>query len=135
MVTFSLSYLGDLRCRNIHDPSGAVVVTDAPVDNHGLGQAHSPTDLVASGLGVCMLTVIGIIGRRDGIDLTGMTARVEKHMSTDQPRRIVRIVVQITVPGAVPADRRAVLERAAATCPVASSLHPAIAQELSFSWG
>ncbi len=133
MVSFTLAYQGDLRCTNTHDQSGTVIITDAPKDNQGRGESFSPTDLVASGLGVCMLTIMGIVARRDGIALAGATARVEKHMTPAPPRRIARIVVAITLPGGITAEQRTVLERAARTCPVALSLHPDIVQDVSIA--
>ena len=133
-VTFSLSYHGDLRCEARHDPSGTTLLTDPPVDNQGRGESFSPTDLVASGLGVCMMTIMGIVARRDGIALTGTSARVEKHMTSTPPRRIERIVVRFTLPAAIGAEDRAKLERAARTCPVALSLHPDLVQDVAFAY-
>jgi putative redox protein len=133
-VTFSLTYQGDLRCEARHDPSGTLLVTDPPVDNQGRGESFSPTDLVATGLGACMFTIMGIVARRDGLDLAGARARVEKHMTSAPPRRIARIVVRFSLPAALAAPDRAKLERAAHTCPVALSLHPEIVQDVSFAW-
>ncbi len=135
MVPFTLSYLGDLRCEAVHLPSGQRLLTDAPLDNQGRGESFSPTDLVATSLGACMTTIMGIVARRDGIDLDGLTARIEKHMTDAPPRRIARIVVVFTMPASVHVDQRQKLERAAHTCPVALSLHPDIAQHISFAWG
>ena len=82
-VTFTTTYLGDLRTRMVHGPSGTVVETDAPVDNHGKGERFSPTDLVASALGSCMLTIMGIVAKRDGIVMNGTVVAVEKHMTSE----------------------------------------------------
>jgi len=110
------------------------VVTDAPVDNHGRGESFSPTDLVATALGACMLTVIGIVAERHGLDLAGMTAETEKVMSASAPRRIASLRTRITIP--LPGDhpQRTVLERAAATCPVHQSIHPEIDAPVEFIW-
>lgn len=133
-VTFSISYQGDLRCEARHDPSGTALITDAPLDNQGLGQSFSPTDLLASGLGVCMFTIMGIVGRRDGLSLAGATARVEKHMTSAPPRRIERIAIRFALPAALGMEDRAKLERAARSCPVALSLHPDIVQDVVFDY-
>ena len=133
-VTFSISYHGDLRCEARHDLSGTTLITDPPLDNQGRGESFSPTDLVATGLGVCMLTIMGIVARRDGIALTGATARVEKHMTSTPPRRIERIVVRFTLQAAIAAGDRDKLERAARTCPVALSLHPDLVQDVAFAY-
>jgi putative redox protein len=134
MTTFALRYQGSLRCELRHGPSGNQVLTDAPVDNHGLGQSFSPTDLAASSLGVCMATVMGIVAQRDQIALDGLTADLEKRMSAAAPRRIAQVVVRFRMPKGIPAARRPVLEQAARTCPVALSLHPDIVQDVSFAY-
>jgi putative redox protein len=134
MVSYHITYKGGLRCELTHDPSGVTIVTDAPVDNHGTGENFSPTDLVSVGLGVCILTTMGIAIQNNPVPLDGSRAYVEKHMSTDPPRRIARIVVQISFGPGIPKDRRATLERIAHTCPVARSLHPDIVQDVSFTY-
>ena len=134
-VTFSTTYLGGLRTEMVHGPSQTRVLTDAPVDNHGKGEAFSPTDLVASALGSCMFTIMGIVAQRDGIVLDGSTVTVEKHMTSELPRRIARVVVAFSIAPGVPPEHRTKLERAAHTCPVALSLHPDVKQEVSFAWG
>ena len=133
-VAFSTTYLGDLRTQITHGPSGTVILSDAPVDNHGKGQAFSPTDLVAAALGSCMMTIMGIVAKRDGIALEGSTIAVEKHMSAEPPRKIARIDVRFTMARGVAAEQRAKLERAAHTCPVTLSLHPDVVQAISFTW-
>lgn len=135
MVPITVAYQGRLRNRAVHGPSRVELVTDAPTDNQGRGESFSPTDLVATGLATCLMTIMGIVARRDGYDLDGMTAEVEKHMSAAPPRRIERLVVHLRMPAGIPAERRAALERAARACPVALSLHPELVQELEFSWG
>jgi len=134
MVKVSSTYEGALRCRAVHGPSGGVLVTDAPVDNHGKGESFSPTDLVATALGACMMTIMGILAERHGLDLTGMTAETEKVMTAQPPRRIASLHTRITIP--LPADhpQRQALEQAAHTCPVHKSLHPDIDAAVEFVW-
>lgn len=134
MSTIQVVYHGELRCEAIHQQSGTLIQTDAPTDNQGRGERFSPTDLVATALAACQATIMGIVARREGLDLTGARAAVEKHMSSQPPRRIVRLVVRWTLPAAIPEDRRTHLEQAARTCPVGLSLDPGIIQESSFSW-
>jgi putative redox protein len=134
MVTLTTTYEGGLRCHASHGPSGTMLVTDAPVDNHGKGQSFSPTDLVATALGGCMMTIMGIVADRRGLDLAGMTAVTVKLMSDAAPRRIASLKTRITIP--LPADHesRPVLEQAAVTCPVHKSLHPEIDAAVEFVW-
>lgn len=133
-VSISVEYQGGLRCLATHGPSGNQFVTDAPVDNHGKGESFSPTDLVATALATCMATVMNIKAAQKGYDITGMKVSVEKHMSADAPRRIVRLPVIIEIP--LPADHsdRAVLEATALACPVHQSLHPDIEKPVTFVW-
>ena len=134
MVTLTTSYEGGLRCRATHGPSGTTLVTDAPVDNHGKGESFSPTDLVATALGACMMTIMGIVADRRGLDLGGMTAETEKVMTAVPPRRIASLKTRITIP--LPADHeaRSALEQAALACPVHKSLHPEIDALVEFVW-
>ncbi|MDX9971362.1 MAG: OsmC family protein [FCB group bacterium] len=125
MVRIDLEYLGDLRCRATHGPSGNTLLTDAPVDNHGKGEAFSPTDLVATALGGCLATVMGIVAAREEIDLNGMRIAVEKEMTTTSPRRIAKLSVRIDMP-AIPEEQRVKLDRAAKHCPVHASLSPEV---------
>lgn len=134
MVSIQLAYEGDLHCRAVHEPSGTVLATDAPKDNQGRGESFSPTDLVATGLGACILTILGIFARTHGLDLTGTTATVHKEMISAPVRRIGRLAVSIRVPKPVSADDRIKLERAAHTCPVHQSLHPEIEKPIEFIW-
>ena len=126
MVTIELAYEGDLRVTTKHGPSGQSLMTDAPVDNQGKGESYSPTDLVATALGSCMLTIMGIAARDRGIPLEGTTASVEKHMSQDEPRRISILDVRIDIPHSLQEKSKVILKRAAETCPVAQSINPAI---------
>jgi putative redox protein len=135
MVETVSRYEGELHCAIIHGPSQAEIATDAPVDNMGKGESFSPTDMVGAALGSCILTTMAILGDRLGIDLKGATARVEKQMASDTPRRIRQLAVQITMPRGVPEEHRARLERAAHACPVHHSLHPDISIPISFDWG
>lgn len=133
-VSITVDYEGGLRCRAAHGPSQSQIFTDAPVDNHGKGESFSPTDLVATALATCMATVIGIKAQQKGYDLPGLTVAVEKHMSEDSPRRIVRLPLTITLP--LPPDHpdRQVLEAAALGCPVHHSVHPGIEKPVTFVW-
>ena len=134
MVRLTSTYEGGLRCRAVHGPSGTTLVTDAPVDNHGKGESFSPTDLVATALGACMMTVMGIVAERHGLDLTGMTTETVKEMTKEPPRRIASLRTRLTIP--LPADhpKRSLLEQAAHTCPVHKSLHPEIDASVEFVW-
>jgi putative redox protein len=135
MVSIQLKYEGDLHCKAVHGPSGTVLTTDAPKDNQGRGESFSPTDLVATALGSCILTVMGIMARTLNIDLAGTTATVEKEMSSTPPRMIQRLAVKIHVPHPVSPENRLKLERAAHTCPVHRSLHPDVEKPIEFTWG
>jgi putative redox protein len=134
MVEIKLSYEGDLHCSAVHTPSGNILVTDAPVDNSGRGQAFSPTDLVATALASCMATVIGIVARRKEIDLDGMKVNVRKFMSEDQPRRISRLELDLEIPLPDNHPERRLLESAARGCPVHHSIHPDIDVVMNWKW-
>jgi len=134
MVETKVVYEGGLRCAVTHGPSGNQITTDAPVDNHGKGEAFSPTDLVAAATGACMVTILGIVAEREQVDVTGTTVVVQKEMSADTPRRISRLVIQISVPLSTDHCPRRKLEAAAMACPVKQSLHPDIAIEIDWSW-
>jgi putative redox protein len=135
MVTMQLEYQGDLHCKAIHEPSGTELTTDAPKDNQGRGESFSPTDLVATALGSCMLTVMGIMARTLNLDITGATATVGKEMTSSAPRRIARLAVRIHIPHAISPENQQKLERAAHTCPVHKSLHPDVESPIDFTWG
>ncbi len=134
MVTIRTVYEGGLRCRATHGPSGTMVVTDAPVDNHGRGESFSPTDLVATALGACMMTIMGIVAERHAIDLSGMTVETRKEMTASPPRRIAALPTTITIPLPPDHPHRQLLEQAAHTCPVAKSIHPDVAVPVPFVW-
>ena len=136
MVEIEVAYLGQLRCSAKHGPSGMVLTTDAPVDNKGRGEAFSPTDLVATALGTCMLTLMGIRAGEHGYPLEGTQLSVKKHMVSSPVRRIAKLEVGIVVPrgGDISAAGRAVLEHAAHTCPVRLSILEAIEVPVSFDW-
>ena len=132
MVEINARYEGQLRCHATHGPSKSTIFTDAPVDNHGRGEAFSPTDLVATALQTCMMTIMGIYAERHGIDLRGMTARTEKVMTKEGPRRISSLRTVLTLPIAADHPQRAALENAAHTCPVHKSLHPDVHAPIEF---
>ncbi|MGE7774461.1 OsmC family protein [Chitinophaga sp. NPDC101104] len=135
MHTAAILYNGELRTTATHPRSGSVIETDAPVDNNGKGERFSPTDMVASALGSCMLTIMGIKARDKGWNIDGTTVSIDKIMGTD-PRRITGVKVLIAVPQTAGLDdtARKILENAALTCPVAKSLHPDIQQDVTFNW-
>lgn len=135
MVAIQVEYQGDLHCKAVHGPSGSELTTDAPKDNQGRGESFSPTDLVATALGSCMVTVMGILARTLNIDISGTTATVEKEMTAAAPRRIQRLRVKIHVPQSHSSEDREKLERAVRTCPVHRSLHPDVEIPIEFSWG
>lgn len=134
MVEIHVDYEGELHCNALHLPSGNRLVTDAPVDNNGRGEAFSPTDLVATALGACMATVIGIVARRKEIPVEGMKVAVRKFMSEDLPRRISRLELDLDMP--LPGDHpdRALLESTARGCPVHHSIHPDIEVVMNWKW-
>ena len=134
MVEIRIDYEGDLHCNALHVPSGNRISTDAPVDNNGRGEAFSPTDLVATALGACMATVIGIVAKRKEIAVEGMKVTVRKHMSEDLPRRIAKLEVDMIVPLSADHPERKVLESAARGCPVHHSLHPDIEVVMNRTW-
>jgi putative redox protein len=133
MNTATARYAGHLRTEATHVASGNTILTDAPVDNHGRGEAFSPTDLVSAALGSCMMTIMGIVAERLDVDLTGVTYNVTKHMAAE-PRRIRQIDVQFSLPATLSTKERTMLENAARTCPVALSLNPEIRQEVQFDY-
>lgn len=134
IVAIEGAYEGDLRVRALHGPSGTAVTTDAPKDNEGKERSFSPTDLVATALGTCVLTILGIHARRRGIDIEGARFRTTKEMASAPLRRIARLVTTVVLPGSIGADDRRALEAAARTCPVTASLHPDIEAALEFRY-
>jgi len=133
MPTSTVTYLGDLRTSSIHLQSGTTIVTDAPLDNNGKGEAFSPTDMVANSLATCMFTVMGIKARELNIDFSNSTAEVTKIMATE-PRRISEIRITFQMNLEADEKTRIILERTAMTCPVHHSLHPDIKREIVFNW-
>lgn len=133
-VKISCEYLGDLRVQATHGPSGTVLHTDAPLDNHGKGEAFSPTDLTATSLAACMLTILGIQAKGLGQDFRGLRVEVEKHMTTVPPRRIAQLTLQIFMPAGIPEELRERLIRAVNACPVKQALHPDIIIALTWHW-
>jgi len=134
MTTSRTVYVGELRTENEHIRSGQKLITDAPVDNQGKGEAFSPTDLVATALSDCIMTIMGIKARDRGLDLAGTTIETTKIM-TSEPRRIGEIIVGITFPKRNFSGKdKAILEAVTKTCPVALSLHPEVRQTVIFHW-
>ncbi len=132
MVEIQVDYTGGLRCTAKHGPSGALLSSDAPKDNEGRGESFSPTDLLATALVTCMLTVMGIVAKKHGWKLDGAKGRVEKHMVADPLRRVGRLPIRLELPAGVPKEARPVLEKAALTCPVHLSVNPTIDRPVTF---
>ena len=134
MVRVQVEYQGDLRCRALHRPSQGEITTDAPVDNHGKGEAFSPTDLVGTALGTCMSTIMGIFAQRKEIDLEGMTIEIDKHMSQTTPRRIEKLDVRFMVPVPSTHEFAHALQAAAMGCPVHHALTGNVELPVTFEW-
>jgi uncharacterized OsmC-like protein len=133
MATSKITYQGDLRTSSIHLQSGTEILSDAPLDNNGKGQAFSPTDLVANALGSCIMTIMAIKARDLEVDFKGSTVEVTKIMQTE-PRKIAKIQLVFDMSVAVSEKNRLILERVAMNCPVLLSLNPDIDKEVTFSW-
>ena len=134
MVEISVSYVGHKKC-DLRHPEGATIRTDAPKDIGGDASAFSPTDLVAAGLASCILTTMAMFGERHGLDLSGATAKVEKHMSTPpSPRRIARLPVVVTLSSRVPMEMRERIEAAGNKCPVKATLHPDVEATITYRY-
>lgn len=134
MATAQSIYLGDLRTRAKHIQSGTEIITDAPLDNQGKGEAFSPTDLLATSLGSCMLTIMGIAARTHGFSINETTIEITKIM-TDHPRKVAEIHLKFAMPPIdYSAHQKKILLLAATTCPVALSLHPDISQKVEFAF-
>lgn len=134
MTVMTAKYLGELRVECTHGQSGTTIITDAPLDNNGKGQAFSPTDLCATALASCAMTIMGLYAQNHGCDITGTAIRIEKTMSAD-PRRIAIIDVAFTMPDRpYTNEQKQGIERAARTCPVHHSLHPDVEQRFTFLW-
>ena len=135
-MTSKIIYKGDLRTEMTHLQSSSIVLTDAPVDNQGKGELFSPTDLVATALGSCMMTIMGIKARDMGIDLTNTEMEVTKVMGTN-PRRITEIKIDVHLPKSLSSlteKDKTIIENAGLTCPVAKSLHEELVQNITFNW-
>ena len=134
MTTSVVFYSGNLKTESQHLQSGDTITTDAPLDNKGTGEAFSPTDLAATSLANCMMTVMGIIANRHNIDIEGTRADVDKFMGV-KPRRIVEIKIDFYFPTGYDAAAKKLLEQAALNCPVANSLSESISQNIHFNYG
>ena len=133
MPTANITYVGELRTVCMHLQSGTEILTDAPTDNHGKGEAFSPTDLVATALGSCMVSIMGIKSRDLDLDLKDSTVSITKIMQAE-PRKIAKIEVVLNMSITTSDKNKTILERAAMTCPVLLSLHPDIEKEVTFNW-
>ncbi|MBS1504193.1 MAG: OsmC family protein [Bacteroidetes bacterium] len=134
MATVETTYIGDLRTENIHVQSGTKILTDAPTDNQGKGEAFSPTDLLAVALGTCMLTTIGIKTRNEGINIDGAKCSVTKIMTSAPPRRVAEIQIKMQWPRQYSEEQQKRIEDICVTCPVYLSLHPDIVKTVDFGW-
>jgi len=132
-MTSKVNYLGDLRTSAIHIASDKNIITDAPIDNQGKGEAFSPTDTVATALASCLLTIMGIIARDLNIDIKNTTAEVSKVMASN-PRRISEIQITVNFTRSYDQRIKKILEKAALACPVSNSLHPDLKQNILFNW-
>ena len=133
MATIHTTYLGGLRTEATHLQSGTKIITDAPTDNKGKGEAFSPTDLLAESLAGCMLTTMGIAADAHGIDMNGTECEVTKIMAAN-PRRVAEVVTTLKFPKEYTDHEKTILEKAALTCPVAVSLHPDVVKTVNFGW-
>ena len=133
MTTSVVYYPGDLRTESEHLQSGNKIITDAPIDNEGKGEGFSPTDLVATSLANCMLTIMGIVARQHKVNIDGTRADVEKIMGTE-PRRITEIQIEFYFPGNYDSKTKTILEKAALNCPVAKSLAESLQQSIGFNY-
>ncbi|WP_395056023.1 OsmC family protein [Flavobacterium sp.] len=132
-MTSKITYLGDLRTSSIHLQSGTEILSDAPVDNNGKGEAFSPTDLVANATGSCMMTIMAIKARDLNVDLIGTTIEVTKIMQAE-PRKISRIEIIMNIPITTDEKTKTILERTAMNCPVLLSLNPDIEKDITINW-
>ncbi len=132
-MTSKVTYIGELRTTSVHVQSGTEILSDAPKDNHGKGEAFSPTDLVANSLATCMISIMGIKSKDLNVDLTGSTVEVTKIMQAE-PRKISKIITVLNMNLEADDKTKTILERAAMTCPVMLSLHPDIEKEVTFNW-
>ena len=133
MPTVSCRYRGELRCEATHHGSGAVLITDAPIDNAGKGEEFSPTDLLATSVATCMLTIMGITAKSRNWSIEGSTAEVDKQMNQSGPRKVEKLRVHLKLPQQLSNEQRSLLQRVAEQCPVKRSLDPSIHLELIWS--
>lgn len=133
-VEVTAAYLGELKIRAVHGPSGSQIETVPPRDNQGDGSRFSPTDLAATSLATCVLTTMGVVAERRGVDMSGARAAVVKEMSTTGPRRILRLPVTVTMPPGIAVEHRGPLEAAGRGCPVHRSLHPDVDAPIDYVW-
>ena len=133
MTTSTSKYSGELRTHSVHTQSGETYITDAPTDNEGNGEAFSPTDIVATSLANCMMTIMGIVSKRKGLIIEGTEAKIDKFMGTD-PRRITEIKIDFYFPVNFSEDERKLLEKSALNCPVAKSLSSDLKQNIEFHY-
>ena len=133
MTTSTSTYSGELRTQSVHTQSGETYITDAPTDNEGKGEAFSPTDIVATSLANCMMTIMGIVSKRKGLIIEGTEAKIDKFMGTD-PRRITEIKIDFYFPVDFSEDERKLLEKSALNCPVAKSLSSDLKQNIEFHY-
>tara|TARA_B100001996_G_scaffold383044_1_gene377057 strand:+ start:3444 stop:3854 length:411 start_codon:yes stop_codon:yes gene_type:complete len=133
MPTSTATYSGDLRTKSVHTQSGETYITDAPIDNEGKGAGFSPTDIVATALANCMLTIMGIASNKKGLEIEGTEAKIDKSMGAE-PRRIAEIKIDFYFPVNFSNDERKLLEKAAINCPVAKSLSSDLKQNIQFHY-
>ncbi len=134
MVTVKTKYLGNLRTENIHLQSGTKIITDAPCDNRGKGESFSPTDLLATALGNCIMTIMGIVAMDKGIDIDGTELEITKVMASD-PRRVSEVIMVFSFPDkGYTQDEKSIIESVAGTSPVPLSVHPNLKQSIQFNW-
>jgi putative redox protein len=133
-IEIKVEYLGKTSCRAVHGPSGQELRTTAPKDNGGDGSTFSPTDLLATSLGTCVITIMAMAAERHGIDLRGAQVSVEKHMTAEPPRKIARLPVRVRFPARIKPEHVKLLEAAAHGCPVHRSIHPDIDSPIVFEF-
>ena len=132
-MTSKITYLGDLRTTSTHLQSGTQILSDAPTDNHGRGEAFSPTDLVANAVGSCIITTMAIKSKDLNVDLTGTTLEITKIMQPE-PRKIAKIIVVLNMSVSVDEKTKSILERVGMNCPVLLSLNADLVKEVTFNW-
>lgn len=134
-ITIKTKYLGELRCESLHVKSGNKIITDAPVDNKGKGEAFSPTDLLATALATCMITIMGIQANQRGINIDGVECDVTKIMSAQLPRKVAEVVIDFRfAANNFSEEQKQILHDAAYSCPVALSLHPDLKKTVNFNF-